>query len=178
MKPVLNALGRLGGALATPRRTLIGVLEKGDGSVFEVLLFALVVGIIVQPTSAGQAFLLMRVSPLEGLMALSRVVFGRFGTAFVIVLVGAAIVFVLGRLRVGFDKILDACAYTLVPHFLLAAVGAALSNLGAELWFLPHRNLKGDGPYFLARLAAGYGWSVALLGLIAIHVLRRPREVE
>ena len=68
---------------------------------------------------------------------------------------------------------MDACAFALVPFLVLVAVGAALSNLGVELWWLPHRNLGGRGVYLAARVGAAFGWSIILFSLMVLEVRKR-----
>lgn len=180
MTAVLDAVGRLGGALATPRRTLIGVLQQGRGSIFEVLLLTVVAAVVVAPTSFGHAVLLVRASALDGLVMVAQVVVGRFAPALVGALIAAALLTGVDRVRgraagLSFDRALDACAYALVPHFVLAIAGATLASLGHELWFLPHRTLRGQGLHWLSMVGAGYLWSVVVYGMLLWHVVRVPR---
>ncbi len=178
---LLDAVGRLGGAVATPHRTLVGVLQQGRGSIFEILPLALVAGVVVAPTSAGHALLMLRSSFADGLIMISQLVMGRFSYGLIGALVAAGILVAVDRARggpagFGFDRALDACGYALVPHFVLTLAGAALAAQGVELWFLPHRTVRGQGLHWLTMVAAGYAWSVVVFGVLLAHVWRVPRE--
>lgn len=179
----LDVIGRLGGALVVPHRTLPAVLAQGRGSIFEVLLLALVAAVVVSPTSAGQAVLLLRANVGDGALMIVQLVVGRFSYALIGVLVAAALLTLVDRARdgaaaVGFDRALDACAYALVPYFVLAIAGATLAASGLELSFLPHRTLRGRGLDWLSMVAAGYAWSVATYGVLLWRVTRVPRTED
>lgn len=179
MSRLLDMLGRLGGALLVPQRTLLGVLTRGGGSLFEVLLLALLTGIVVEPTRAGQVVLMLRSSLLDGLVMALQTLVGRFTPALLGALGGALVLVAVARARgvlpeLGFDRALDACAYALVPHLVLALVGATAAQLGLDLWFLPHHPLRGRGLDLVWRFVAGLGWSLALWGLLLRHTLRVP----
>lgn len=176
---VLDVLGRLGGALLLPQRTLIGVLTRGGGSLFEVLLLALLTGVVVEPIRAGQVVLMVRSDVIDGVVMALQTLVGRFTPALLGAVGGALVLVAVARARgvlpeLGFDRALDACAYALVPHLVLAVVGASLAQLGLDLWFLPHHPLRGRGLDLWWRGLAGLGWSLALWGLLLRHTLRVP----
>lgn len=175
------ALSRLGGVFLHPRSTLWRVLARGEGSLFEVLPWLALAALTVSPTGAGQAFLLLRVSPGEGVIALLGLIVNRMSGVLMVMIGGAVLLLVIAsaaraRIKPGFDRCLDACAYLLLPHLLLASTGAALSELGVELWFLPHRLPKGAPSVLALRLAVAYGWSLLLFGLLAWEIVKRREE--
>jgi hypothetical protein len=94
---------------------------------------------------------------------------------------GAGMVLYLGELifrregRRGLDLALDATAFTLVPYLLLAVIGALLSHAGWEVWWMPHRLLRGPAYYQSMRLAAAFGWSAILWVLMARMFWTKPR---
>lgn len=175
-------LDRLGGVFVRPRATLAGVLARGEGSLFEVLPWIALCAFTVAPIPAGQALLLLRARPVDGVLALAGVVTTRMGGALIGALVGALVLQLLGQLRpggkvsLGFDRCLDACTYALLPHLALASVGAGLSELGLELWFMPHRLLRGTGFSVASRFVVAYGWSLVLFGGMMIWIWRSPIE--
>lgn len=170
--------------LIHPRRTLCGIVEGQGGSVFELLPWFVVVSIAAAPKGAGQALLLGRLDLMDGVRLLIGTVANRTGGAIVAAAVAAGVLAGIsvvrhrgGKRSVSFDRSLDACAYCLVPYLLLATIGAGLSALGAEVWFLPHRLLRGRGWYLTTRFLVAYGWSLLLFGILLASVWRKaPRE--
>jgi len=173
----MSALDRFGGVFLHPRRTLAAILD-GRGSFFEILPWMILAAIIVAPTQAGQVVLVGRTSPVDGVRAFFGLISTRAGGPLLGAVAGALLLVGWARHRgraLGFDRAFDACAYALLPHFALAALGAMLSALGAELWFMPHRLLRGTGWYLAARFAVAYGWSL-LLFLTMLRTLREARD--
>jgi hypothetical protein len=175
-----GALRRLGGVIVAPRRTLLAI-ARGEGSVFELLPWMLLVSLTVAPYQTGQAFLLLRVSVADGLSAIGGLFLGRMTAPLVAAVVGAMVLIAVARMTpktdLSFDRGFDACTYALVPHLVLASVGAALSEAQMELWFLPHRLVKGNLTVIAIRIAAGYGWSLLLFAILAWDI-GRGRLVE
>lgn len=170
---ILGHLARIGGVIVRPRRTLSAVLFDRRGRLWEVVLWMIVVCAAAQPVRAGQAMLLSRVDIIGGASAFLNLLASRMLGPLIGALVGAAILWAIDRKNVSFDAAVDTCAFALVPLLLLTAVGAGLSNLGVELWFLPHRTLGGRGVFFGTRLAVGYGWSILLFLLLVLEVRKR-----
>ncbi len=178
------ALARLGGMIIHPRRTLRAVLA-GEGSFFELLPWFVLVSMAAAPKAAGQALMMLRADIPTGLRLFVGNVANRTGSPMVVAaLVAVALTFVSGlrhrdsKQSPGFDRMLDACAYCLVPYLLLAAIGAALAASGMEVWFMPHRMMRGQGWYLAARALAAYGWPLVLLGIVAVEVWRVEPEAE
>ncbi|MFO0726819.1 MAG: YIP1 family protein [Myxococcota bacterium] len=175
-------LGRIGGVILAPRRTLYAILSEGGGNFGELLFLMLLVTITVSPNQAGEAFLIMRRWPLDGLMQLFSLVATRMAGQVIAAVVAAALLLGIAKLRqgtpsFGFDRALDACLYALIPFLLLSSLGAALSELGLEAWFMPHRVTQGPPLILAARVLAGYGWSIVLFAMLAIRVAKEgPHE--
>ena len=131
----------------------------------------------VAPAETGQGFLLLRATPLDGLLALLGVVSNRIGPSLIGAGIGALLLVALDRTgsapgRLTLDAAFDACCFALVPFLLLASAGAALSSRGLELWFLPHRALRGRADVLAIRAAVAYGWPMALYVVAARDVWR------
>lgn len=175
-------LARVGGVFVSPRATLDGVLRSGRGGLFEVMPWMFVVACALQPVRAGQAFLMARVSLLEGFNALARLFAQRMLTPLVAALVAATVLYLFDRLREGaheritFEGAVDACAFMLFPFLLLCAVGAALDHNGVRLWWTPNRAVVGRGIYLATRIVVAYGWSFVLFGVVLWDLRRRSAE--
>jgi hypothetical protein len=172
-------LSRLGGVLAHPRATFERILDAREGSLLELVPWAVLVAITVAPVEAGRAFLMFRVSIAEGIVSLLGLIANRMAPALGLAIAMAAVLYVVELFRrakderYGFDRLLDACAFTLVPFLALASLGAILASFDLELWWMPHRRIGGDiGPRAL-RVAVAFGWSITLSGWIAYRVWRR-----
>ena len=172
-----RALERLGGVIASPRATFRRLLD-GEGSMFDVLPWFVVVAVTAAPIAAGQMLLIGRVDPIDGARALLGLVVTRTGGALAGAAVAAVVLVLTGRLSphrkhaVGFDRSLDACVYCLVPYLVAASLGGALSELGWELWFLPHRLLRGRAEVLAVRFLVAYGGSLLLYALLLYEVWR------
>lgn len=171
----MNRLARLGGIFLHPSRTFDALL-RGEGSVFDVLPWALLTSVTVAPSEAGQALLLLRMDLVDGATALIGLFANRFGWPLAGAAIAALLLSALERAKHqeghGFDRLFDATAYALLPHLLLASAGGALSSVGAELWFMPHRLLRGRWDVLTLRIAVAFGWSLVLTGLLARKLWR------
>lgn len=171
---------RLGGIVWAPQATLRRFLWRGEGRLWDVVPWLVVVTAAVAPARAGRALLLGRTDLVDGLILFLNLVASRMLAPLLGLVVAASVVHLVDRARhpgdvkVGFDVALDTVAYALVPYLLLAALGAGLSAVGAELWFMPHHDLRAPGWYGVARIAVAFGWSLALFGLVLREVWRRP----
>ena len=56
----------------------------------------------------------------------------------------------------------DALAVSSATWSAMLSLGALLSRFGVELWFMPHRRLRGIWWVFGLRVLAAYGWSIVL----------------
>lgn len=174
-------LQRLGGVIVSPRRTLRALLWQGEGRMWEVVLWLVVVTATVAPTRAGRAALIGRTSLLDGAQMFLSAVANRMLAPLLGLVIAASILHLLDRvLREGppavpFDVALDACAFTLVPFLALASLGAGLSALGVEVGVLPHRRL--DAPPWIGptRVALGFFWTFALYGGLLQEVYVRAK---
>lgn len=177
---MLAHLGRLGGVIRSPQRTLRKFLWRGEGRLWDILPWLVVVTGAVAPTRAGRAVLLGRVDVIDGLLLFGNLVANRMLYPLLGLVVAASILHLMDRVRhpsevkVGFDIALDTVAYTLIPYLLLAAVGAGLSALGVDLWFMPHHDLRAPGWYGVARVVVAFGWPAALYLFLVREVWRRP----
>jgi thiol-disulfide isomerase/thioredoxin len=169
----------MGRAMVHPTEAFRAALA-GHGSLFDVIPWAVVVAITVAPTDAGESILLARLDPRAGVLGFLGLIGNRMAIGFIGVVIAAMIVFLLGQIggrSPSFDRCLDATGYLLVPHLILAALGAALSASGHELWFMPHRLLRGGPGVFAIRLAVAYGASLVLLVALCF-IAARPNEEE
>jgi hypothetical protein len=166
---MLSHLARLGGVLIRPRSTLLAILEGDEGRAWHVFPWIAVVAAASAPVETGRAILMTRVDPLVGVWAFLAMIADRCGPG----LVGAVIAaFVLQLLKVHFDRAFDCTMHMLAPYLLLAAIGAGLSAVGAEVWFLPHRRMTG-APWVIAlRATVAYGWSLILFLVVLVSVAR------
>lgn len=179
---ILRHLERLGGIILHPRRTILAILAERPGGLTEILAWASLVSCALQPVGAGQALLLVRASPLDGVMSLVSVIASRLSLALGGVIAAAVLLALLERVRVkdaaarrGFDLALDACAYLLVPYLLLASVGQLLAASGLDLGWMPHHNVRGRFGDRLLQAAVAYGWSIGLYALL-VHAYLEPRR--
>ncbi len=170
---MLGHLSRLGGVVIRPRSTLRALLEQDEGHAWEIFPWIAVVSAACAPVEAGRALLMTRVDPLMGLWALISMIADRASAGLIGAVVAAFVLQLVAK--VPFDRAFDCTMFMLVPFLLLAAIGACLSLVGAEIWFLPHRRLVGVPWVIAIRAAVAYGWSLVLFGtvLIACHVSRR-----
>ena len=176
---LMSHLSRLGGVLAHPRTAFDRILDLREGSLLELVPWAVLVSITVAPVEAGRALLLFRVSIAEGIVSLLALVANRMAPALGLAIAMAAVLYVLELFRrgkderYGFDRLLDACSLTLVPFLALASLGAFLASLDLELWWMPHRRIGGDFAARTLRIAVAFGWSITLWGWIAYRVWRK-----
>lgn len=169
---ITGHLTRLGGVLIRPRSTLLSIARGEQGRAWEIFPWLVVVIAAASPTEAGRALLLMRVEPVNGLFGFVSMIADRASAG----LVGAVLAaFVLGRWNVSFDRAFDCTMFMLVPFLLLVAIGAGLSLLGAEIWFLPHRRMTGVPWVIALRSLVAYGWSLVLFGVVVRELVRSPR---
>jgi hypothetical protein len=178
MRFVLAHLARIGGMIVAPRRTLQRLTETKQGTVFEVLVYMVLVAVIVSPIEAGRALLMARTSIGESAMILVTLVADRMGAAIGGLLGAAVVLSIIERVRkktvLGFDRALDVASYLLVPHLLLCIAGFMLSAYGLELWWMPHRRIVGSAEIVLLRVAVAFGWSLVLFGWLAVRIARSP----
>ncbi len=172
---------RIGGVLVSPRSTLLRILRTGEGNLGELAFLMVLVSLTVAPVQAGQVFLLLRSSIPAGLSALLSLVANRMAGPILGAIAGAVVLSGVDRIRRGklsmpFDRSLDACLYALVPFLLLSSLGGSLSELGAELWFMPHRLLRGTPSVFMIRFAVAYAWPLVLFGVLVREVWKEAPD--
>ncbi len=178
-------LARLGGALIRPGPTLERLLYSNEGRMYEIFPWMLVLTAAIDPVRTGRAFLMARVEPLTGLRDLLLVVSNRMTIQLVVLVAGAAVLFLAQRLlghqkdrqELGFDRALDLMAVVLVPHLFLAAVGQISRSLGWELQYFPHRRLYFYDMDFPLKLLFAWGWS-SVLYISALRHLWKGRAQE
>ncbi len=151
---------------ATVRR-----LVAGEGRLWEILPWMLVVTAAVSPVSAGRALLVGRVDPWGGLQLFLATVGERMGGPLLGCAAGALLLHLLSRRTVRFDAALDTCAFLLLPFLALGALGAILSGFGLDLWFMPHHRPQGPPEILAVRLLVAFGPSLALFAR-AVQVVR------
>lgn len=174
---LLDHLGRVGGVFVAPRSTLLRALHNGRGGLFEVLPWMLLVAAMMQPTRAGQALLVGRVSLLDGFNAVARTFADRMLGPLIGMLVAAAVLYAASRFRGGavrFDAAVDACAYMLMPFLLLAAAGVVMREVGWGQWWMPNMSMTGSGPVLATRLAVAFAWPAALFSVVFWEEWRSP----
>lgn len=166
----------MGGVIVRPRSTLLSILRGGGGSIWELLPWLVITAAAAAPIQAGRAILVARVDPIGGLRSLLSLLADRMSVGLIGALVAASVLYLLRPAKDGegvhFDRALDAAVFMLVPFLLLMAIGAICSALGAEMWFMPHRRLRGVWWVLSIRAAVAYGWSVALFFVVAWNVRR------
>ncbi len=176
---LLDHFGRLGGVFVAPRSTLRRILRGGRGGLFEVLPWMLVVAAMMQPTRAGQALLVGRLSLFDGFNALARMFADRMLGPLIGVLIAASVLYLFDRLRDGttekvtFEGAVDACAFMLLPFLVLAAAGVALRAFGVRWWWTPNNAMTGRGVFLATRIAVAFAWPILLFSIVAWDV-RRP----
>lgn len=170
----MKHLARIGGVLVRPRHTLLSIAMGQGGQLWELLPWIAIAAATAAPIEAGRAILLMRADVVAGLGSFAALIGDRIGAGLAGAAIGAAILSAVSAKRIPFDRAFDACLFMLVPWMLAASVGSALSELGVELWFMPHRRIRGDGWILTARILAAYGWSITLFVVVAV-ALRRSR---
>ncbi len=177
---LLDHFGRLGGVIIAPRSTLTGVLRAGRGGLFEVLPWMLIVAAMAQPTRAGQALLIGRLSLFDGFNAVARMFADRMIAPLIGVLVAASVLYLYDRLRgtgdVTFEGAVDACAFMLVPFLLLAAVGVAMRELGVGQWWTPNNSMTGREWVLATRIAVAFVWPSALFAVVFWELRRTPAD--
>jgi hypothetical protein len=62
-----------------------------------------------------------------------------------------------------------------VPYLLLASAGAICSELGLELWWMPHRTIRGMLQAQVIKIAVAFSWPVLLFGVAAMRMWNIPR---
>lgn len=185
MNKLLAHLGRLGGVIISPRPTFSRIVRDGEGSLLELVPWIAIVAVVIAPMDAGRAILWFRINWWEGVTSLVTMMSNRMAlplggalAAGVLLYIGE-LVFRTGSEKRGFDLALDAAAFTLIPHLILAALGMLLSVLGADLWWMPHYPpLRGPASHVLLRLAVAYGWSLCLYALVASIFWRRETSAN
>ena len=156
---------RLGGMLISPRATIRRLIDGQDGRVGEILIWLVILTAAASPVRTGRAMLIGRIGILDGVVAFLAQLQPRLLGLFVAAIVVAAVLAAVGRRRgLGFDRALDVTGHLLVPVLLLIAAGVLLKAAGVNIWFLPHRPLRGGPQAQAIYLTATYGWSVVLLG--------------
>jgi hypothetical protein len=173
---LLGHLARIGGVLVRPRPTFARIVEGQDGSALELLPWVFILVSTLSPQAVGNALLLLRARFIDGLIDFASILGTRLTQALAGVLVGAAVLHTIERVRrpsearMGFDRAIDVCAFMLVPFMLLAVIGFLLAAFGANLWWMPHNKMIGDAPTMIVRVLAGFGWSLALYALVVRSV--------
>jgi hypothetical protein len=109
----------------------------------------------------------MRVDPLAGAWSFLALVADRTSVGLIGAVVAALLLQWLGHT---FDRAFDCTMHMLVPFLLLAAIGALASELGGEMWFMPHRRLTGVHWVYAVRVLVAYGWSLVLFAVVARSV--------
>lgn len=164
-----RSIAGLGGMLVAPRSTL-GWLVR-DPPRFEVLLpWMFLATATAEPVRVGQALLLSRVAPIDGLLLLVQLVFSRFGPPVLgVFLVALVRVLVAPRgQRRAYDRWSSTLSFSLAPLFLLTAVGGGLEALDLGVWFLPHHQVELVSSIGRVRAVVAYAWPLvlALLGFL------------
>ena len=180
---VWRPLERMGGGILHPRKIFDGILNGAGGSMFELLPWMVLVTLTVAPTESGQIVLMGRGDLFVAVRMLLGLVTNRLGGALVGAAVGALVLSGLsalgrrGRDRrgPGYDRLLDATTYCLVPFLALASLGALLRASGVEVWFLPHRLLSGRGMVLATRVLVAFGGPLILFGVLATRVWHHAR---
>ena len=185
---VQGHFARLGGVLLHPRATFDRMLMQQEGSLWEILLWVMLIAAAISPVRVGRALLVARMDFLAGLQSFLGVLSNRMTQALLGLLVAAVVLHLIDRFRreeeariVRFDQALDLCAFLLVPYLMLTALGSLLSQLGAEFWFMPHRAISGNALVVTIRCLVAFSWSLVLFGLVAYRVWKgdvQPAELD
>lgn len=183
-------LGRLGGVLVHPRRTLAATLARPGRTSDLVFLLGVLTGLLVMPVRTAKAVAMVKISFLAALQSVVTVL----GTAvlweIVFVVVYATVLQWIVRRRPGAptsEGVLAAASLALVPLFALALLGAVLDqtglagHLGPLGELLPNRPWRAygrSGGTLLLRLAVTYTWTLVLLGWLTLRLLGRKTGPE
>lgn len=168
----ISHVRRLGGMLVSPRRTLRALVTGTEGRVGEIALWLVLLAAAVSPVRTGRAILVGRVAVIDGVWAfLAHLQVRLFVPVVAVLIVAVLLMAASGPRRLSFDRAMDVAGFLLVPVLLLTALGVLLRAGGVDLWFLPHRTLRGGLAARAIYVAVGYGWSLVLLA-VALYELR------
>ncbi|MDP2339659.1 MAG: TlpA disulfide reductase family protein [Deltaproteobacteria bacterium] len=176
---------RIGGIVASPRRTFHAIVDEGRGHPVEPLL---VYAVVVLAIAAAEVYRLVALGGTAPLIVLNRLldVVLRAGRTDFAVVIGAAVV--VGAVARAFGKrfvnAAIATTYLLVLLAVAKAIGGICALAGLELWFLPHRavdsfavvvNGRVDVARFTIKLITAYGPGLVVL---LAWVQARGRSME
>ncbi|MEM7675736.1 MAG: hypothetical protein AAF449_06995 [Myxococcota bacterium] len=163
-------LKRLGGMLVRPVPTLRHMRHTGQGHMYEVFGWLLLLTAATSPVRTGRALLYLRAARFDSMFV--GFLASRITIALVSVFVAGMLLAVASRgHRISYVQAVDIAAFTLTPMLLLMAIGILLGAAGFEVRVLPHRALPRGGSLRGWWIAASYGWSIALL-LLALWTVR------
>ncbi len=188
-------LGRLGGMVLHPRRTLEATLAAPGSTATGVFVVGCLVGLSALPFSTGRAVAMVQISvmvSLSGLLGvLARTVLWELVA---ITLLAWALTRATAKRPNPPDPegINAAAALTLVPFFLLMLLGALLERLGvgaggalgraiAVLPQVPWRGLlhgPTPGGYVALKLVVAYAPTTILLAWLTIRLLGRRNDLK
>ena len=176
----LGHLGRLGGTVVAPRRTLRGILWWSEGHLAEVLVWMGVTVAVVEPVRTGRVLLMAQVGLLDAVSMFFGLFASRMTTPLVCAGAGALALRLFARgpdgARPPLYAALDACAFMLVPYLVLAALGTLLQGMGVGprwVWYLPHQPLRGAAWVVTVRTVVAFAIPLALWIVLWLDVRRR-----
>lgn len=177
-------LGRIGGAILHPRRTLEATLSNPGRTADAVFVLGVLAGLLATPVRTAKAVAMTKISFLTALQGLVGVLGTTVLWEILAIIVVAPVLHWLASRRghaPSSEAVLAAAALTLVPFFALVLVGALLDQLGLDqgrlLNLLPNRPwrlyARGAGGDLALRLLVAYGWTGMMLSWLAVRLLRR-----
>ena len=173
---ILAHFERLGGMLVSPRMTLRRLIDGDGGHLGEIFFWVLVVVAASSPVRTGRSLLVARVALLDGISSFFVHHSARLWPLLIAVVVAGALLAIVGGSKLGWSRATDVAAFLLVPVLFLTALGVILRAAGIELWFLPHRTLRGTLSHRVVYGVVSYGWSIVLLWLALLEVWRNRSE--
>lgn len=161
-------LGRIGGMLLHPRRTLVDAMARPGRTADGMLIVAVTLGFFAVPLQTARALSLMTVGIMAGISQLVRVSASVVLLELVAVMILSSVVHYFRKKRPGApsrEGLLAAFHLTLVPFLTLMLIGAVLERTGLEPALGTLGRILPNHPW-RAAVGAGAGW-VAIKAAVA-----------
>lgn len=163
-------LARLGAALIAPRRALRARLAGGPGGLSDVLVWTLVAAAVLEPEAVGHGLVWLRADLVTGFRLLAEAWVDLVAPVIIAIVVTSLVGSVSARGRVEGGDVFDAAALALVPLVFLIGLGVVLETAGVPRDWLPLASPRGPWLQWGLAFAVRYGWSFAILLLLAVEL--------